>query len=32
VEAPEDYNRTFGALVALEAHRRVLRERAIGSL
>ncbi|MBA3264936.1 MAG: DNA primase [Nocardioidaceae bacterium] len=26
-----DYNRLFGELVALEAHRRTLRERAIGS-
>ncbi|MEJ7742123.1 MAG: hypothetical protein WKF73_05985 [Nocardioidaceae bacterium] len=26
-----DYNRMFGELVALEAHRRALRERAIGS-
>ncbi len=32
VEAVGDYNRLFGQLVALEAHRRSLRERAIGTL
>jgi DNA primase len=32
VERQEDYNRLFGDLVALEQQRRVLRERAIGSL
>jgi DNA primase len=32
VEQMADYNRLFGELVALEAHRRSLRERAIGSL
>ncbi|HEY7488882.1 MAG TPA: DNA primase [Streptosporangiaceae bacterium] len=32
VEHQEDYNRLFGDLVALEQQRRVLRERAIGSL
>jgi DNA primase len=32
VERPEDYNRLFGDLVALEQRRRVLGERAIGSL
>ena len=32
VENQEDYNRLFGDLVALEQQRRVLRERAIGSL
>jgi DNA primase len=32
VEQTDDYNRTFGQLVALEQHRRVLRERAIGTL
>ncbi|SEG59800.1 DNA primase [Thermomonospora echinospora] len=31
VERPEDYNRLFGDLVALEQQRRVMRERAIGS-
>ncbi|SDR04133.1 DNA primase [Thermostaphylospora chromogena] len=31
VEAREEYNRLFGELVALEQHRRVLRERAAGS-
>jgi DNA primase len=30
VEHPTDYNRMFGELVALEQHRRTLRERAIG--
>ncbi|HET7385869.1 MAG TPA: DNA primase [Nocardioidaceae bacterium] len=30
VEQTEDYNRMFGELVALEQHRRTLRERAIG--
>jgi DNA primase len=30
VEQAGDYNRMFGELVALEAHRRTLRERAIG--
>ncbi|ACY98739.1 MULTISPECIES: DNA primase [Thermomonospora] len=32
VEHPDDYNRLFGDLVALEQQRRVMRERAIGSL
>jgi len=32
VEQVADYNRLFGELVALEAHRRSLRERAIGTL
>ena len=32
VEQSADYNRLFGELVALEAHRRALRERAIGTL
>jgi DNA primase len=32
VEQPADYNRLFGELVALEQHRRSLRERAIGGL
>jgi DNA primase len=32
VEQVGDYNRLFGELVALEAHRRSLRERAIGTL
>nr|MBA2768631.1 DNA primase [Sporichthyaceae bacterium] len=32
VEQVSDYNRLFGELVALEAHRRGLRERAIGTL
>ncbi|MFI0482078.1 DNA primase [Actinomadura sp. 9N215] len=31
VEAPEEYHRLFGDLVALEQQRRVLRERGIGS-
>lgn len=31
VEHPTDYNRMFGELVALEQHRRTLREKAIGS-
>ncbi len=31
VEQPGDYNKMFGELVALEQHRRALRERAIGS-
>ncbi len=30
VEQPTDYNRMFGELVALEQHRRTLREKAIG--
>jgi len=30
VEQPTDYNRMFGELVALEQHRRTLRERAVG--
>ncbi len=30
VEQPEEYSRMFGELITLEAHRRVLRERAIG--
>jgi DNA primase len=30
VEEPTGYNRMFGELVALESHRRGLRERAIG--
>ncbi len=30
VERAEEYNRMFGELVALESHRRTLRERAIG--
>jgi DNA primase len=32
IEQPTDYNRLFGELVALEQHRRSLRERAIGGL
>ncbi|MBA2738785.1 MAG: DNA primase [Nocardioidaceae bacterium] len=32
VDQPADYNRMFGELVALEQHRRELRERAIGSI
>jgi DNA primase len=32
VEEIDDYNRMFGQLVALEQHRRHLRERAIGTL
>ena len=32
VEATAAYNRLFGELVALESHRRGLRERAIGGL
>ncbi len=32
VEQSGEYNRLFGELVALEAHRRSLRERAIGTL
>ena len=32
VEATTAYNRLFGELVALESHRRGLRERAIGGL
>ncbi|MFD0686673.1 DNA primase [Actinomadura fibrosa] len=32
VERPEEYNRLFGDLVALEQQRRVLRERGLGSL
>jgi DNA primase len=32
LEQPSDYNRLFGELVALEQHRRSLRERAIGGL
>ncbi|MDQ3415674.1 MAG: DNA primase [Actinomycetota bacterium] len=32
VEQASDYNRMFGELVALEQHRRQLRERAIGSI
>jgi DNA primase len=32
VEASAEYNRLFGELVAFEAHRRALRERAIGTL
>ncbi len=31
VDHPVDYNRMFGELVALEQHRRTLRERAVGS-
>ncbi|WP_131738682.1 DNA primase [Actinomadura roseirufa] len=31
VEAPEEYNRLFGDLVALEQQRRVLRERGLGA-
>ena len=31
VEEAADYNRMFGELVALESHRRALRERAIGA-
>jgi DNA primase len=31
VEHAADYNRMFGELVALEQHRRTLREKAIGS-
>ncbi|MGP4027802.1 DNA primase [Actinomadura sp. 3N407] len=31
VEAPEEYHRLFGDLVALEQQRRVLRERGLGS-
>jgi DNA primase len=32
VEQPADYNRMFGELVALEQHRRTLREKAIGGV
>ncbi|MDP9445005.1 MAG: DNA primase, partial [Actinomycetota bacterium] len=32
VEQTTEYNRLFGELVALEQHRRALRERAIGGL
>jgi DNA primase len=32
VEEQSDYNRLFGELLALEQHRRTLRERAIGAL
>jgi DNA primase len=32
VDQVAEYNRLFGELVALEAHRRTLRERAIGTL
>jgi DNA primase len=32
VEQPEVYNKLFGDLVALEQHRHVLREKAIGDL
>ena len=32
VEQADEYNKLFGELVALEQHRRVLRERAIGDL
>jgi DNA primase len=32
VDQVGEYNRSFGELVALEAHRRTLRERAIGTL
>jgi DNA primase len=32
VEQSAEYNRLFGELVALEAHRRALRERSIGTL
>jgi len=32
VEQADDYNKLFGDLVALEQHRRALRERAIGDL
>ena len=32
VEQAADYNRMFGELVALEGHRRALRERAIGDV
>ncbi|MGH3321270.1 MAG: DNA primase [Streptosporangiaceae bacterium] len=32
VERPQEYNRLFGDLVALEQQRRALRERAIGAL
>ncbi len=32
IEQTGEYNRLFGELVALEAHRRSLRERAIGTL
>jgi DNA primase len=31
VEEATEYNRMFGELVALESHRRTLRERAIGA-
>ncbi len=31
VEHPTDYNRMFGELVALESHRRTLRDKAIGA-
>ncbi len=30
-ENPEEYNRLFGDLVALEQQRRVLRERGLGA-
>ena len=32
VESPERYNKLFGELVALEQHRRGLRERGVGAL
>jgi DNA primase len=32
VEEVEEYNRRFGELVALEQHRRGLREQALGAL
>jgi DNA primase len=32
LEGQADYNRLFGELLALEQHRRTLRERAIGAL
>ena len=31
VEQPGDYNKMFGELVALEQHRRTLRELAVGA-
>jgi DNA primase len=32
VEAPEEFNRMFGELAAVEAHRRALRDRLAGSV
>ncbi len=32
VESPEEYNRLFGELIALETHKKGLREKAVGEL